>query len=75
MDQKIATNDLNQRVGQDHFRAKNTDREVEMARALHEGGMGYGKIAKLMECSKATVRDWVKGRRRNHALVRWKGAK
>lgn len=75
MGQKIATNDLNQRVGQDHFRAKNTDREVEMARALHEGGMGYGGIAKLMECSKATVRDWVKGRRRNHAIVKWKVVK
>jgi len=72
MDQKIATNELNQRVGQDHFRAKNTDREVEMARALHEGGMGYGGIASLMECSKATVAGWIKGRRRNHQIVKWK---
>jgi hypothetical protein len=75
MDQKIATNELNQRVGQDHFRAKNTDREVEMARALHEGGMGYGGIAKLMECSKATVAGWIKGRRRNHQIVKWKVVK
>lgn len=75
MDQKIATNDLNQRVGQDHFRAKNTDREVEMARALHEGGMGYGGIARLMECSKATVAGWIKGRRRNHQIVKWKVVK
>jgi DNA-binding transcriptional regulator YiaG len=37
--------------------------------------MGYGKIAKLMECSKATVRDWVKGRRRTHGVVNWKVAK
>lgn len=75
MNQKIATNEMNQRVGQDHFRAKNTDREVEIARVLHEGGMGYGRIATLMECSKATVRDWIKGRRRNHGIVKWKEAK
>lgn len=75
MDQKIATNERGNPVGQDHYRAKSTDREVEMVRALHEGGMSYGRIAKLMECSKATVRDWVKGRRRNHQIVKWKGAK
>jgi hypothetical protein len=75
MDQKIATNERGERVGQDHYRARNTDREVEMARALHEGGMGYGSIAKLMECSKAAVRDWIKGRRRNHQIVKWKTAK
>lgn len=75
MNQKISTNEMNQRVGQDHFRAKNTDREVEIARALHEGGMGYGRIANLMECSKATVRDWIKGRRRSHGIVKWKEVK
>ncbi len=75
MDQKITTNERGERVGQDHFRARNSDREVEMARALHEGGMGYARIAKLMECSKATVRDWVKGRRRAHGIVKWKAAK
>ena len=72
MSRTIATNELNQRVGQDHFRAKNTDREVEMALALHESGMGYGKIAKLMECSKATVQGWITGRRRSCGIVRWK---
>ena len=75
MEQMIATNELGNPVGQDHFRAKNSDREVAMAKALHEGGMSYGKIADLMECSKHTVRDWVKGRRRNHEIVKWKVAK
>ena len=32
-------------AGQDHYQAKNTDREIEMARALHEGGMRYARIA------------------------------
>lgn len=72
MNQKITTNELNRPVGQDHFRARHTDREVEIARALHEGGMGYSRIANLMECSKATIRDWIKGRRRNHEIVKWK---
>jgi hypothetical protein len=75
MELQIATNDTGKRVGQDHYKAKNTDREVDMAIALHEGGMGYGKIAKLMECSKASVRDWVKGRRRTYGVVKWKAAK
>ncbi len=43
-----------------------------MALALHESGMGYGKIAKLMECSKATVQGWITGRRRSCGIVRWK---
>lgn len=72
MKRTISTNSMNQRLGQDHFRAKNTDREVEIARVLHEGGMGYGRIASLMDCSKSTVRDWIKGRRRNHWIVKWK---
>jgi hypothetical protein len=37
--------------------------------------MGFGSIAKLMECSKAADRDWIKGRRRNHQIVKWKTAK
>jgi DNA-binding NarL/FixJ family response regulator len=75
MEQKIATNELGQRVGQDHHLAKNTDREVEIARVLHEGGMGYARIAKLMEVRKSTVQGWINGRRRNHEIVKWKVVK
>jgi len=74
MIQRISTNGM-QRIGQDHAMAKNTDREVEMAIALHEGGLSYGRIAKLMECHKATVAGWIKGRRRNHGIVKWKEVK
>jgi transposase len=59
-------------VGQAHYKAKNSDREVEMARALHEGGMGYAKIAALMEVSKATVAGWIKGRRRSGIQAPWR---
>ncbi len=58
-------------AGQDHYQAKNTDREIEMAKALHEGGMGYGKIAQLMEVKKATVAGWIKGRRRAGVPKNW----
>lgn len=75
MSQQVTTNDLGQRVGQDHYKAVNSDREVEMAKALHEGGMGYGKIALLMEVSKATVAGWIKGRRRHSAITRWRQTK
>lgn len=53
------------RRGEDHPRAELTNREVELMRALYAaGGWGYGRLAAKFECSKASVRDIVKERRR-----------
>ena len=49
------------RAGQAHPRALATDRDVELARQLHEqDGFGYKRIAKIMEAPVRTVRDWLK---------------
>lgn len=48
------------RCGQTHGRAQVTDRDVELARQLHEqDGWGYKRIAKKLEVPVRTVRDWL----------------
>lgn len=46
--------------GQSHPKALATDRDVELARELHErDGFGYKRIAKIMEVPVRTVRGWL----------------
>lgn len=68
----VGVNERGLRVGQDHQRAKLTDRDVELIRELHEGGMSYGKIAVKFEVGKSTVQDICTFRRRASAAVRWR---
>ena len=47
-----------------HHRAKETDETVEIARQLHDSGIGYKRIAKKLDVSVWTVRDWLTYRTR-----------
>lgn len=55
------------RQGENHPKAKLSDQDVHLVRALHQQGLGYKSIARKFEevsPSPACVRDIVKGRRR-----------
>ena len=41
-----------------------TDETVEIARQMHDGGMGYKRIAKKLGVSVWTIRDWLTYRTR-----------
>lgn len=50
--------DNNLRRGDDHPKAKLTNREVELMRQLHEeDSLGYKKLSKIFETHVDTVRD------------------
>lgn len=49
-------------VGQDHPRAKYTDREVELVLGLADQGWQSRRIAQAMEMPRRTVRDILAGR-------------
>lgn len=68
----VAIGDKGARVGEDHGRARLTNHEVDLIRALHAAGMGYRKLAKKFEVSRTTVADIVKNRRRTTTPVGWK---
>jgi len=51
--------------GEQHFRAKLTDDEVELMRQLYESSpLGYERIASKFNCGASTVRDIVQYRTR-----------
>lgn len=51
-----------ERIGQDHPKAKYTDREVELVAELRRSGMGFKSIAAAMDMPRRTVRDICSGR-------------
>ncbi len=62
---KVAINEWNQRLGEHHPRATISDELVEQMRCMHEDGLGYRRIARLLNLRVWTVRDIVAFRRRN----------
>jgi DNA invertase Pin-like site-specific DNA recombinase len=72
MSKLVGVNEKGLRVGQDHQRAKLTDRDVELIRSLHEDGMSYSRLAKKFEVAKSTVQDICTYRRRAQAAVKWR---
>jgi hypothetical protein len=52
------------RLGESHHRAKHSDATVERARVLREAGCSLGTIARALDVSLWTVRDWVEYRTR-----------
>lgn len=68
----IGINELGRRIGQDHHNAVLTNHDVELLLTMHEGGIGYGRLAAKFEVSKSHVRDIVKGRRRGQTPSAWK---
>lgn len=58
----IKVNDGGRRIGEDHHRAKLSDADVELVLRLHEGGLGYARIAQKFDdipggVAKSTIRD------------------
>lgn len=72
MNKLVALNAQNRRIGEDHRSAKLTDGEVEQIRRLHEGGMGYSRIAVKFEISKSSVALICRYERRAQTTVRFK---
>jgi len=55
MSKLIGVNEKGLRVGEDHPKAKLTNRDVELIRRLHEEGLSYRTIAEKFEVSKMLV--------------------
>lgn len=68
----IAMNELNRRVGQDHHNARLTDGEVELIRALADGGMRYADIAEKFEINRSTVGKICRYERRGQSVDHFK---
>lgn len=62
---KVAINEHNQRLGEHHPRATISNDLVEQMRCMHEEGLGYRRIARLLSLPVYTVRGIVSYRRRN----------
>lgn len=45
------------RRGELHPKADLSDHEVELVRMMHEGGMGYKKLAEKFDTPSSTIRD------------------
>ena len=72
----VATNDRGMRIGQYHQRCKHTDALIDKIRELHEEqGLGYRKIAVMLEISRHTVRDICRYRMRAQTYEKWKAVK
>jgi len=54
----VGVNELGRRIGEDHPKAKLTDRQVEMIRQLHEDyHVPYSIICEVLIVSKSTIED------------------
>ena len=69
----VGISEFGSRVGETHHRAKLTDHDVDLIRALREDyGLTYQEIADKFECGRSTVRDIIKCRRRWQRPETWK---
>jgi hypothetical protein len=60
------------RIGEDHQNARYTNGEVEMVLSLRDQGLGYKRIAKLVEMPVRTVRCICNALRRSQCADRFK---
>lgn len=72
MQKTVAVNDRGLRIGEDHPNARYTDAEVAMVLDLRDEGMGYKRIAKVMDMPVRTVRGICTGARRCQCPMTWK---
>lgn len=82
----VGVNEKGLRVGETHHRAKLTDHDIDLIRELHDPtyddagnviapGLSYNVLAEKFCCSKSTIRDIVKCRRRFQFVSHWKQAR
>lgn len=60
----VLVNDSGHIIGEDHWRARLRNATVDNVWDMRDTGMSYQAIATAVGCSKSTVRDICKGRRR-----------
>ena len=72
MQNLVAVNEKGHRIGESHHRAKLSDHDVDLIRALRDEGLTYASIAKKFDVSKETIADIVKCRSRYQVADRWK---
>ena len=75
MRQMIGVTEKGARVGQDHHRAKLTNRDVELIRQMHEEKIARSVIAEKFDVSVSTVDKIANYRRRNIAPARYRRAR
>lgn len=68
----VGVNERGLRIGQDHQRAKLTNREVELLLGLREQGWGYRRLAEKFEISKAHTRRICNGEARHQIPMTWR---
>ena len=61
MQKTVAVNEAGLRIGEDHPKARYTDHEIGQVLRLRDDGLGYKRIAKVMDMPKGTVRNICKG--------------
>ena len=52
------------RIGESHPRARLSNDDVRLVRALHDEGLGYGRIAEKFEASRSAIQKICTGRTR-----------
>lgn len=69
----VGISESGSRVGETHHRSRLTDHDVDLIRELREDhGLTYQALAEKFECSKSTIRDICRYRRRWQRPVSWK---
>lgn len=53
----VAVNEAGLPIGEDHPKARYTNREVELVLQLRDQGASYGSISRTMDMPKSTVRN------------------
>jgi hypothetical protein len=71
MSRLVAINDIGQRIGETHPRAKYSNGEVAAVLALRDQGLTYSQIAKACEMPKSTVACICRGDRRCQTPARY----
>jgi DNA invertase Pin-like site-specific DNA recombinase len=73
MRRAISIGERGGRLGEDNGRAKLTDREVELVRALHfQHGMTYAALAEKFEVSKSLIGKICRFQRRAEIAAVWR---
>ena len=71
----VAVNDIGRAIGEDHWAARYTDKDVERAREFRHQGYTLRQISKMLDMPLRTVRGYLDGSRRNQSISGWKVVK